>query len=170
METRLAMALNVALLFFVSIEPYLFNFLIAPRSPVPGVTDGDWWLFISSLYALDLGSLFLILGLYDVAALRPSAPPQPPENVMRLRAARNVHFIGAAFIFVSLVPAFGSWEVPLGPELGTMPVRAMLWFAPILLIRGQAYLVRKARPGRPGPGSARIEDESSESEALPDKH
>lgn len=169
-ETRLARGLNVALLFFVSVEPYLFNLLIAPVSPVSGVSDFDWWLFISSWYAVDLGSLFLILGMYDVAALRSGATSQPPENVLKLRAARNVHFIGAAFIFLSLVPALGSWRIPLGPELGTIPVRAILWFAPFPLIGGQRYLVRKVRPAPPRTAPARPEAGSSESEALPDEH
>lgn len=164
-ETPLIMTLNVALLFFVSVEPYLFNLLLSPTSPVQGTSGFDWWLFISSLYATDLGSLFLILGVYDVVVLRTSAPPQSPEDAVKLRAARNAHLVGAAFIFVSLIPALGTWGLPLGPELGTIPIRAILWFTPLAVIRGQAYLVRRAGRKARAPGPA-----SSESEVLSNKH
>lgn len=169
-ETRLAMVLNVALLFFVSVEPYLFNLLTVPTSPVSGISYFDWWLFVSSFYAVDLGSLFLILGIYDVAALRASAPPRSPEDVVKLRAARNAHFIGSAFIFVSLLPALGTLWLALGPELGMIPVRAIFWFAPLALIRGQRYLVRKTDRGSPGADARRPTSTLSEPEVLSDKH
>ncbi len=171
-ETPVAMALNVALLFFVSVEPYLFNLLISSQSPVVGLSDLDWWLFISSLYAVDLGSLFLILGIYDVAALRSPRAPPTEETATRLRAARNAHFIGAAFIFVSLLPAFGTWTLSFGAGPTNIPVRALMWWAPLVLIRGQRFLTRPWHRETRAPSSESAPSPSavSEPESLPDEH
>ncbi len=141
--------LNVSLLFFVSVEPYLFNLMIASTSPVAGVSNEDWWLYVSSLYAVDLGSLFFILGMYNVAALSSGRGLLSGEDQRHLRASRNAAIVSAAFIFVSIAPAFGSWIVFSG-----VPMRAILWFAPLALMRGQRYLSRRPPFANRGPGSA----------------
>ncbi|HYT00275.1 MAG TPA: TMEM175 family protein [Thermoplasmata archaeon] len=148
-DTPVALFLNVSLLFFVSVEPYLFNLMIASTSPVAGVSNEDWWLYVSSLYAVDLGSLFFILGMYNVAALSSGRGLLSGEDQRHLRASRNAAIVSAAFIFVSIAPAFGSWIVFSG-----VPMRAILWFAPLALMRGQRYLSRRPPFANRGPGSA----------------
>jgi hypothetical protein len=134
-ETSVLLSLNVLMLVFVSLEPYLLNLLLFPAPA--GVGDMDWWLYVSSLYAIDWGSLILLLGALDALALRGLDGSSDPAVLAKLRFSRNAHLVGAAVVFASLAPAFGTWLIVPG-----LPARAALWFAPVVVMRLQRFIGR----------------------------
>ena len=73
-ESRGVINLNVMLLFCVSIEPFLFNLI----RNTPAVSDPTAFSdATTTLYALDLGAMFAILGGVLVHARGPGAQPYP---------------------------------------------------------------------------------------------
>ena len=127
-ETPTALYFNIILLFLVSIEPYLFNELVTTSLSPQNV---------SLIYALDLGGLFLILGLFDSAV---SADTKQPENLRRhYRILRNTLLIGAAVFFISALPFFWTLAIPLNSS-HALNLRFVFWiFALILSLIRRTY-------------------------------
>jgi hypothetical protein len=120
-ETPRALYFNVVLLFLVSIEPYLFNELVTTSLSPQNV---------SLIYALDLGGLFLILGLFDFAV---SADTKQPENLRRhYRILRNTQLIGAAVFFISALPFVWTLAIPLNSTI-SLDLRFVFWIFPLTL-------------------------------------
>ena len=120
-ETRREVELNVLLLFLVSIEPFLFNQLNSATLPTE---------YVSILYALDLGGLFIIQALFANSIL--ADEKRPPELRRHYTAIRNSQIVGAAIFFVSILPFFWTWAIPI--TAGTsIPLRFILWIAPLFL-------------------------------------
>ena len=117
-ETSRAVYLNILLLFLVSIEPFLFNELIISKLPTQNV---------SVLYALDLGGLFSILAFMSNSVL---GECKAVGTIRHYRLQRNSQFIGAAFFFVSALPFFWTWQIPLA---GGIALRFILWIVPLFL-------------------------------------
>lgn len=124
-ESPRALRLNIAMLFLVAIEPYLFNQIF-------GVNHQDWLsafgLFVTSLFALDFGALLAILAAFSHLALRQTVSNVPDARRRILLSQRTSQTVGAAFFLVSALPPFGTWTVS-----GTS-VRLFLWLVPLFLI------------------------------------
>jgi uncharacterized membrane protein len=110
-ETAGMIRLNMLLLFFVAIEPYLFNLLT--RS-----TIGE---LVSAYYAVDLGGMNLVLAYFAHLLVTTKKNPLPPEEVRRFRFSRNVFIIVGLLFLVSASP--GLWI----PSLLGEPLRVLIW-------------------------------------------
>lgn len=118
--TPQAINLNVLLLFFVSLEPFLFNELNANFSVQ----------YVSMIYALDLGGLFAVEAFLSNCVL--TEINRPNELYCDFRHSRNMQTVAALFFFVSVIPFFWTLQVPLSAAAG-VPVRFIMWFIPLLL-------------------------------------
>ncbi len=119
-ETSRALNLNIVLLFLVSIEPFLFNELL--HSSLILVQN------ISIIYALDLGGLFVIQAFLIQSVL---ADKDRPESLLsHYRLVRNSEIIGAVIFFISALPYFWTWTLPVD---GVIPLRFILWMIPLFL-------------------------------------
>jgi uncharacterized membrane protein len=111
-EVRGAFLLNIALLFCVAIEPYLF-YVLQLQSTI-GFLD-----FASSVYAVDVGAMmFILAGLIYLVLHQERAGMSkglPQSMLTRLRSIRiaevtnGVIFIFSALPFVWLPDMFGSY-------------------------------------------------------------
>jgi uncharacterized membrane protein len=120
-ETQREVELNILLLFLVSIEPFLFNELNSHSLPTQ---------YVSILYALDLGGLFVIQALLANSIL---ADKKRPEELLRhYLAVRNSLIVGAAIFFISVLPFFWSLAIPITSK-ASIPLRLILWIAPLFL-------------------------------------
>jgi len=117
-ETSRAVYLNIALLFLVSIEPFLFNELIFSKLSTQNV---------SVLYALDLGGLFLILGFLAGSII---ADDKAGEKKTHFILQRNTQLVGAAIFFISILPFFWTLQIPIGSGI---PLRFILWLFTLFL-------------------------------------
>ena len=116
-ETRRAVQLNILMLFLVSIEPFLFNELNAPNLPTQ---------YVSILYALDLGGLFMIQAALANSILQEK--DRPEKVIVHYKALRNAQIVGAAIFFVSMLPFFWTWMIPIGSGIS---LRFIIWVGPI---------------------------------------
>jgi uncharacterized membrane protein len=112
-ETGWMLRVNLLMLFFVSVEPYLFNLLTTPGQLDSGVA--------SSVYAVDIGSIFLILAFFANELTREEKKLIPKELLREYRLERNSRIITALLFYVSVLPIFWSLAV-FGIEL-----RYILW-------------------------------------------
>lgn len=100
-ETKLDFGLNIFLLLLVSIEPYLLYIL--------GKDDPNTLEFASTAYAIDIGLIMLVLGLfYHKGIDNGNKPKQEGESVKELRD-RNI-FIASMFL-ISGIPFFYDIDV-----------------------------------------------------------
>ena len=117
-ETGIMMWLNILLLFFVSIEPYLLSLI----SLSPAAANHVMLAFTSQIYALDLIGLTGILGLFAHMLAR-KEQLAAPESTEEFKWLRNTQFVSAGLFGISTLPIFWSWMIQ-----GT-PVRFYLWYA-----------------------------------------
>lgn len=123
LETTTPMLLNILLLFFVSIEPYLLSMIsFGPAAANPVMVE-----FTSQTYALDLTGLTVILGLFGHMLVKKEGLLKP-ESVHVYRLVRNTQFVAAAFLGLSVLPVFWSSMIQ-----GT-PMRFYLWYATLACI------------------------------------
>jgi uncharacterized membrane protein len=118
-EDHRAVVLNTVLLFTVSVEPFLFN-LLHTANHVNGFFNAA-----GQAYAVDLGVMMVILGLF---AWQLSLSKQPPlsasiRNGFRVEAGNR--WVSAGIFFVTVAPVFD--QVQVGPE----PLRVWLWLVPL---------------------------------------
>jgi uncharacterized membrane protein len=115
LEHHSAVRLNVVLLFFVSIEPFLLNVLVRPG------LSGDFFAAVSQAYAIDVGAMVTLLGLF-AWALGTTQDPSTPDGARRsFRREALRRWFGAGMFFVSAAPFFEA------PDLLREPVRLWLW-------------------------------------------
>jgi uncharacterized membrane protein len=137
LETDRLAALNVLLLFLVSIEPFLFEQML--HSSLMFVENA------SIVYALDLGGLF---GIQAVLANTISADKDRPKEVLRaFRLRRNTMLISMTLFFISAIPIFWSWTIPTSSTSG-IPLRIIIWLIPLFLppVRRSWEHREKAKP------------------------
>ena len=121
------------MLFLVSIEPYLFSIVTNPGQLDPGAA--------TAVYAIDLGSLFLILGYFNHEITLEPRKLVPKELLLSYRRGRNGMIVAAVLFYVSTVPIF--WSIVLyGVQL-----RYIIWIVPLAfgLVR---WTERARRPHR----------------------
>jgi uncharacterized membrane protein len=133
METGKLMALNVVLLFLVSIEPFLFNQLFQ--------LDAALVENVSIIYAIDLGGLFLIQALLANTILADKTNPPEVRHGIQLR--RNTFLLSSGLFFVSTLPIFWSWSITITNGVG-VPLRVVLWLTPIVLPSIRRYWEKKS--------------------------
>jgi len=145
-ETSFLVNLNVLLLFFVSIEPYLFNELFVP--------NGALYLDVSSLYGADVAAMFFILAFFAHSLVDEDKKLIPKELLGRYRFARNVNIVIALIFAVSLVPVFGSTVVAAAVSNGTtydFTARSVLWI--LVLVVGWGGRFVGGRVATPSPSA-----------------
>jgi uncharacterized membrane protein len=114
--------LNIALLFLVSIEPYLFNELFAQ--------NGAMFSTVSNIYAFDLAAMFMILAFFNHSLANEEKKLVPKSLIRMYKFRRNFCLLGAAVFMVSIVPFFGLTVLHVnvgGISLADLPFRVILW-------------------------------------------
>jgi uncharacterized membrane protein len=126
LESRRMINLNIALLFCVSVEPFLFNLI----RNAPAVTDpGTFADATTTLYALDLGAMFAILGGFAFI-LADQERNLIPKVLMRQYRIEGISWFTCGLIFgLSALPIFFAIKLGNGD-----PVRGYIWVIPLLLI------------------------------------
>ena len=113
---------NMILLFLVSIEPYLFNLMtVSAYSPAPGQLDSG---STTTLYALDLGGLMLILAYFMHELTAEERRLIPSELLKSYRLTAYTTIIAGLVFLLSALPVF--WSVIVIPSPAT-PIRYVLW-------------------------------------------
>jgi uncharacterized membrane protein len=95
-ETAMTTRLHYILLFLVAIEPYLFGELFTGTGSLPSN--------VSEVYALDIGSMFLILAVFNHLLSKEQEKVAPTDLLHRYRRTRNSNMLVGAIFVVSAVP------------------------------------------------------------------
>jgi len=132
-ETPRSRDLNIILLFFVSLEPYLYNLF-----PLSMTLSLD----VSTIaYALDIGSIYAILASFNNILASKEHGFFDAEQRPTHRLIRDLQIVVSAMFFLSAIPVF---SVTLAPNI---PVRYLWWFASFFFIRG-TWIWRRAGKGK----------------------
>ncbi|MDE1857440.1 MAG: DUF1211 domain-containing protein [Thaumarchaeota archaeon] len=123
-ETGWVVRLNMALLFLVAIEPFLFNLLVIPQEGLSSALASH----VSQFYAADVGGMNLILAYFTHVLTMEEKRLIPGELVHRFRNTRDFLLLVSAVFFVSALPVF--WDV----MVGGYPVRVVIWVVTLPLI------------------------------------
>jgi hypothetical protein len=118
-ETDKLINLNILLLFLVSIEPYLFNQLLA--SSMPMVEN------VSILYAFDLGGLTVIQAFFSNTLISEKKKTITHQLLREYKLRRNIQLIIAAIFFISALPIFWTWILRIDNIIAP-PARLIIWF------------------------------------------
>ena len=119
--------LNILLLFCVSVEPFLFNLVRKAPEGVANLAGYD--NTTSTLYALDLGAMFLIMGGFTLTLASEERNLIPKELTHQYRISGAGWFICGVLYLLSALPIF--FTLALGLSL---PLRYYIWAAPLVLI------------------------------------
>ena len=114
-ETGWLLRANLLMLFLVSVEPYLFNLVTSSGQLGSGVA--------SAVYAVDLGSIFLILAYFTHELVRGQRKLIHQELVRTHRQLRNAFLVAGAMFYVSTLPIF--WSLAVFGE----QVRFIIWLS-----------------------------------------
>ena len=109
-ETGGVMAVNMLLLFLVSIEPYLYNLVggsITSSNSVAQLSSET----TTALYALDMGSIFLILAFFTNELSRGVRKLIPKDLLESYRLQTISTVVSAVLFLVSCFPFF--WDVTI---------------------------------------------------------
>ena len=123
LEDSTVVILNVALLFLVAIEPYLFYLNITFDLLAHELLLN----YASMLYALDMTGLMVILALFTHQLAREERGLVPKESLARYKRVRNTLFISAALFLITILPIFWTFK------LWDVPLRFYFWFIPLIL-------------------------------------
>jgi uncharacterized membrane protein len=121
LETAPAVFLNIALLFLVSIEPYLLSLI--NRTEAISMFD-----YASTIYALDLAGLMAILGLFTHMLTLEGRKLIPARLIRNQRRIRNATLFSAFLFLISTLPQFLAWTFD-----GT-PLRVIFWYFPLIIL------------------------------------
>ena len=127
-ETSVLVDLNVALLFLVSIEPYLFNELFSSK---PGMLAS-----VSAVYSIDLASMFLILTFFLLTLTTEDKHLLPSSLLGRYRLQRNFTLLAALVFMISIIPYFGDTIAVSIVSGGTpyyLSLRSVLWLIALVV-------------------------------------
>jgi uncharacterized membrane protein len=105
--------LNIVLLFFVAIEPYLLNILN---------TSAQLFPLSSTLYGIDMAFLMGLSAALCHILITENKATLTSHQLRHFRIGRNNQLICAGLFFLSLVPQFLEWT------LAGMSVRVLIWF------------------------------------------
>jgi uncharacterized membrane protein len=127
-ETETLASLNIALLFLVSVEPFLFNQLNAK--------GGSMFYGVSIVYAIDLAAMFLILAFFNHSLVNQKKSHIPKDHLKKYRFARNYDLLIAAVFLISILPFFASIDVlqlTVGETHYGIPLRVFVWILALVL-------------------------------------
>jgi len=147
LETRTTTYLNVVLLLLVALVPYLLNsveLVNASLSPAQASSLRD---YSSTLFALDLTGILLILALFAHVISMEEKRLVAPEIAGNFRTGRNMVLVAALLMFISIAPEFWQWT------LFSEPLRLYIWYLPLLLY----WVGRLVRP--PSAETRRVAEE-----------
>ncbi|MGA2785633.1 MAG: hypothetical protein ABSF09_13130 [Candidatus Bathyarchaeia archaeon] len=133
MEDDITIALNLVLLFLVSIEPYLFYLNITFDLLAHELLLN----YASMLYALDMTGLMLILALFTHQLAREERGLVSKDSMDRFKRVRNTLFTSAALFAITILPLF--WTL----KLWDLPLRIYLWIIPLILSSVSGIMERK---------------------------
>ena len=105
--------LNIVLLFFVAIEPYLLNILNASFTLFP---------LSSTLYAVDMAFLMGVSAALCHILIKEKKETLTTGQQRLYTVSRNNQFVFAGLFLLSTLPQFLEWTV------GGMNVRVLIWF------------------------------------------
>ena len=138
--------LNILLLFCVSVEPFLFNLVRNPPAATDPVAFTD---ATSTLFALDLGALFAIIGGFTLTLADEERNLIPKALTRQYRIEGAACFVCGLIFGVSALPIF--FQITLG---NGNPIRYYLWVIPLVLIWVSRTLIRRVeRSGGPDASS-----------------
>ena len=144
LENRWVVSLNTALLFTVSIEPFLFNVLQLDK-----VLSQD---SSSQVYAVDLGVMMAILGAFSLVLANEDRKLIPKDMIREFKIESATMFVAGALFLISTLPIF--WT----PAPNGFYWRFYLWIIPFALsaIRRRTMSIyggikKKARGGKSAP-------------------
>jgi len=136
-ETTLAFNLNLALLFCVSIEPFLFYILEAERTYIG---------FASATYAVDIGSMYLILSSLVYIVLQKGrsrkGDKEDTPGFLGMKIRMYVLFVVGSIFLISAAPIF--WV----PVIIGLYLRFDLWYASWTIFISGRFIVRRFRRER----------------------
>jgi len=118
-ETRLVTFLNVVLLILVAIIPYLFDQVVSTLNP-SSVQD-----YASILFTADYAGSLLIMAVFAHIIAQEEEHLVDGEIMIRFRRIRNVLFVLAGVVVLSLAFPW-DWLV------AGIHVRLLVWYAPIV--------------------------------------
>src|SRR5437016_2339759 len=125
-ETRTVTFLNLGLLLLVAIVPYLLNGVEVVNPVLTLYEVSAIQNYSSTLFALDLGGILLILATFAHVISLEKKKLVAPELVTLFRSGRNRMAILAVLTLISVAPEFWEWTL-----LG-IPIRLYLWYPPLI--------------------------------------
>ena len=125
-ETRTVTFLNVGLLLLVAIVPYLLNGVEVANPVLTPDAVSIIQNYSSTLFALDLGGILLILATFAHVISLEEKKLVAPELVTLFRSGRNRMAVLAVLTLISVAPEFWEWTL-----LG-IPIRLYLWYPPLI--------------------------------------
>jgi uncharacterized membrane protein len=123
-ETSVMVNLNIVLLFFVSIEPYLFNELF--------VLKGDLFQDVSGLYSIDLAAMFIVITLFYHFLADEEKGLVSKALARRFRLARNFSLVLSIIFLLSIAPYFGTYPVITSANFN-LYLRGVLWLVALFI-------------------------------------
>ena len=121
LETATAVSLNIALLFLVSVEPYLLSLVNIAEA----ISMFD---YASIAYAIDLAGLMAILGLFTHMLTIKEKKLLPAHMLGRQKRNRNALFFSTFLFLISTLPQFLAWRFD-----GT-PLRVIFWYVSLIIL------------------------------------
>jgi uncharacterized membrane protein len=117
LETPRERFLNLLLLFFVSVEPYLLYLVsLFEHEPSSFILD-----FSSDLFALDMGGMLGLLALLTHDITIEERGLMTMGYILKYRRIRNSLLVGSVLFFITIVPVF--WSL----RFFGRPLRFFLW-------------------------------------------
>jgi uncharacterized membrane protein len=136
LERRRTELSNSLLLFCVAIEPFLFNLL---QRPIVGAETSSFLSTASALFALDIGGMMLMLGLFCNEIATKDRKLVAMKLIDAFRIERNGWLLSSAFFFVSAIPTF--WSV----QINGIALRFLIWVVPLVLVWAQRLYNRRPK-------------------------
>ena len=139
--------MNVALLFCVSVVPYLFNELFA--------TSGEMAQAVSSTFAVDLSAMFFILGFFTNTLAKEEKQLVPASSLAKYKFERNRNLFMGLLFAASILPFFGETTVvsiTSGSTTSNITLRHIIWFAGLAIsFASRLFMPPTKTPGASGP-------------------
>jgi uncharacterized membrane protein len=126
LETRAITFLNVGMLLLVALVPYLLNSTEVTNPSLSAAQASAIKDFASTLFALDLGGVILILAGFAHLISVEERKLVAPDLARLFRNGRNRMLIISAMMFVSIAPQFWQWT------LFGFPLRLYIWYIPLV--------------------------------------
>lgn len=126
LETKSITFLNVALLLLVAVVPYFLNSTEVPNASLSQSEAAAIQDFASTLFALDLTGILLILGLFAHIISQEEKKLVSPELSALFRNGRNRMLVLAVIMAVSVAPIF--WQT----RAFGIPLRLYVWYLPLI--------------------------------------